>query len=437
MDWESMKRSALKIRGSAASAVKDLVMTEVENKARSATADTSWRPSGSELDDLARASFHRDEYPLIMSILWQRLGSRRWRCVYKGLELLKYLCLHGSSRVVDEARDAINHLQSLESFRYVDVKTRKDEGQNVRNKAKALVELLEDEALLEEEQRKAKAMKSKLGPRDRDGGRGYGSDEYRGGRDEYDRYDDRGGDRGDRDYDDPAGGPPPGGPGLDDILGLSEGAGAVVPAGGAGQVLLIEDDDDFDPRGFAAAGPAAAGPTVTEPDDWTQQVLGDLGGGAPVAALPAPPGMSQPLSGVGAVEQPAEEEAGAGGQAPFAGFAAPSGSLFMQNLATGAVKTGMAEKAASVAASAGPALDDDFVKSAFGGGETANTNGLSSTMSSAAFSMAASAASTAAAASVSSGEAKKDTDDMFGGLVDFKNLMLDKDTRPEPRKTIR
>lgn len=151
-------------------------MTDLENKVRAATADTTWGASSADLADMAQGTYMREDYALIMSIIWQRLGSRRWRCVYKALDVLRYLVLHGSSRVLEEARAAIHGIQGLQHYQYVDSVTRRDEGQNVRVRAVQLVQLLQDEELLDEEREKSKELRAKIG-----GAAGHGPLAGRGG----------------------------------------------------------------------------------------------------------------------------------------------------------------------------------------------------------------------------------------------------------------
>eukprot|EP00188_Purpureofilum_apyrenoidigerum_P002448 Plantae.Rhodophyta-Purpureofilum_apyrenoidigerum.ctg25199.p1 GENE.Plantae.Rhodophyta-Purpureofilum_apyrenoidigerum.ctg25199~~Plantae.Rhodophyta-Purpureofilum_apyrenoidigerum.ctg25199.p1 ORF type:complete len:474 (-),score=81.28 Plantae.Rhodophyta-Purpureofilum_apyrenoidigerum.ctg25199:847-2268(-) len=162
IDWVSLRRSAGKLKARAASNFKDMVMTDIENSVRAATSDTTWGVTGTELDTIARATFNREEYPLVMGIVWERLSAKKWRNVYKTMELLKYLCLHGSQRCLDEAKDALPHIQGLQNFRYVD-STGKDEGRNVRERAKQLTELLNDPDRLAEEKEKVKSLQAKLG----------------------------------------------------------------------------------------------------------------------------------------------------------------------------------------------------------------------------------------------------------------------------------
>lgn len=181
-DWKGLQKSARRMQASTASALKDLVMTDLENKVRAATSDTTWGASGSDLMQIAQGTFNREDYALIMSIVWQRLGSSRWRCVYKALEVLRYLIMHGAARCTEEARAASHHIQTLQHFRYVDPKTHHDHGEGVRMRAKLVCDMLADESVLEEEREKSKDLRAKLqggmgiGPRGRLGG--LSSDDY-------------------------------------------------------------------------------------------------------------------------------------------------------------------------------------------------------------------------------------------------------------------
>lgn len=177
IDWAKLQRQAKKVQASTASALKDLVMTDLENKVRAATADTTWGASGADLMQIAQGTFHREDYTLIMSILWQRLASTRWRCVYKGLELLRYLLMHGSSRVLEDARAAQHHIQTLEHYRSIDPETHKDDGENVRLRAAVVVSMIADPSILDEEREKDKALRAKLGV----GGPSQGSMGHTGG----------------------------------------------------------------------------------------------------------------------------------------------------------------------------------------------------------------------------------------------------------------
>jgi len=327
IDWIGIKRSAGKLKAKAASGFKDMVMTDVENNVRAATSDTSWGATGAELENIARATFNREEYPLVMGIVWERLSARKWRNVYKSLDLLKYLCLHGSQRCYDEAKDALPHIQALQGFRYVD-SAGKDEGRNVRERAKQLAELLGDPELMEEERQKSKALKAKIG-----GGAsaGVSSDDYRygsgpasrsyGEREGYDEYDDpyqntiEGGEGyggyqnnygygEDEEYEQgfdneqPEALPPatsvnP----VDDLLGLGapEGASAVPSSdttfGGASAL----DDDFFDPRA-AGSVPNSRTPASSAQQDVFSGFNDDLISALPPTTSAAAPAKSSNAS---------------------------------------------------------------------------------------------------------------------------------------------
>ncbi|GJD08395.1 Epsin-2 [Galdieria sulphuraria] len=70
--------------------------------------------------------------------------------------------MHGSSRVMDEVQDALYHIRSLQDFRYIDPVTHKDEGANVRIKAKQVIDLVSDERVLQEERQKSKELYLKV-----------------------------------------------------------------------------------------------------------------------------------------------------------------------------------------------------------------------------------------------------------------------------------
>lgn len=86
--------------------------------------------------------------------------ASQWRQIYKALQLLEYLIKHGSERVVDDARSHISMVKMLRNFHYIDDKA-KDQGINVRNRAKEIAELLSDVEKIRSERRKAKTNRNK------------------------------------------------------------------------------------------------------------------------------------------------------------------------------------------------------------------------------------------------------------------------------------
>ncbi|KAK2712017.1 telomere length regulation protein TEL2 homolog [Artemia franciscana] len=172
--------------------------TETEAKVREATNDDPWGPSGSLMTELAQATFTYEQFPEVMQMLWRRMlqeNKSNWRRTYKSLILLCYLVRNGSERVVTSARDHLYDLRSLETFIYVDEQG-KDQGINIRHKAKELMDFIQDDDKLREERKKAKKNKDKYV--------GMSNDNSFGGRIDSWRFASR--DKDDLDLDRPAGG---------------------------------------------------------------------------------------------------------------------------------------------------------------------------------------------------------------------------------------
>ncbi|XP_016323180.1 clathrin interactor 1-like [Sinocyclocheilus anshuiensis] len=137
--------------------------TEIESKVREATNDDPWGPSGQLMGEIARATFMYEHFPEVMNMLWTRMlkdNKKNWRRVYKSLLLLPYLIRNGSERVVTSAREHLYDLRSIESYHYVD-ENGKDQGVNVRQKVKELLEFVQDDDRLREERKKAKKNRDK------------------------------------------------------------------------------------------------------------------------------------------------------------------------------------------------------------------------------------------------------------------------------------
>nr|AZA15239.1 clathrin interactor 1 [Anisakis pegreffii] len=140
--------------------VQGMVMnyTEAEVKVREATNEDPWGPTGPQMAEIAHMTFQYDAFPEIMGMLWKRMlheNKYAWRRVYKSLTLLNYLLKNGSERVVGSARDHIFEMRSLENYKYVDERG-KDQGLNVRHRAKLLIELIQDDEQLRMARKKAK-----------------------------------------------------------------------------------------------------------------------------------------------------------------------------------------------------------------------------------------------------------------------------------------
>ncbi|KAF7663552.1 hypothetical protein LDENG_00207890 [Lucifuga dentata] len=137
--------------------------SEIESKVREATNDDPWGPSGQLMGEIAKSTFMYEQFPEVMNMLWTRMlkdNKKNWRRVYKALLLLAYLIRNGSERVVTSAREHIYDLRSLENYHFND-ENGKDQGINVRQKVKEMVEFIQDDDRLREERKKAKKNKDK------------------------------------------------------------------------------------------------------------------------------------------------------------------------------------------------------------------------------------------------------------------------------------
>ena len=98
-----------------------------------------------------------------MPMIYKRFtekAAEEWRQIYKGLQLLEFLIKNGSERVIDDARSHLTLLKMLRQFHFIDPNG-KDQGLNVRNRAKELAELLSDVDRIRAERKKARATRNK------------------------------------------------------------------------------------------------------------------------------------------------------------------------------------------------------------------------------------------------------------------------------------
>ncbi|KAL3045128.1 hypothetical protein OYC64_013394 [Pagothenia borchgrevinki] len=137
--------------------------SEVESKVREATNDDPWGPSGQMMSEISKATFMYEQFPEVMNMLWARMlrdNKKNWRRVYKSMLLLAHLIRNGSERVVTSTREHLYDLRSLESYHFVD-ENGKDQGVNVRQKVKEVIDFVQDDERLREERKKSKKNKDK------------------------------------------------------------------------------------------------------------------------------------------------------------------------------------------------------------------------------------------------------------------------------------
>ncbi|XP_034456722.1 epsin-1 isoform X2 [Hippoglossus hippoglossus] len=133
--------------------LKNLVQnySEAEVKVREATSNDPWGPSSSQMADLSDLTYNVVACNEIMTMLWKRLNDdKNWRHIHKSLTLLEYLLKTGDDRVLLKMKDSIYIVKALTEYRFVE-KDGKDQGGNVREKAKVVLVLMEDDEKLKEE----------------------------------------------------------------------------------------------------------------------------------------------------------------------------------------------------------------------------------------------------------------------------------------------
>ncbi|RYC65857.1 hypothetical protein CHU98_g357 [Xylaria longipes] len=137
--------------------------TEMEAKVREATNNEPWGASSTLMQEIANGTFNYQTLNEIMPMIYRRFTEKtaeEWRQIYKSLQLLEFLIKHGSERVIDDARGHITLLKMLRQFHYIDPNG-KDQGINVRNRAKELADLLGDVERIRAERKKARTNKAK------------------------------------------------------------------------------------------------------------------------------------------------------------------------------------------------------------------------------------------------------------------------------------
>jgi len=133
--------------------------SDAQVKVREATSNDPWGPSSTLMSEIADLTYNVVAFTEIMQMIWKRLNDngRNWRHVYKALVLLEYLIKTGTEKVAQQCRENIFAIQTLKDFQHFDES--KDQGMNVREKAKQLVLLLKDDERLRNE--RARALKAK------------------------------------------------------------------------------------------------------------------------------------------------------------------------------------------------------------------------------------------------------------------------------------
>ncbi|KIW19020.1 hypothetical protein PV08_03310 [Exophiala spinifera] len=171
MDFESLKSQVSNLTlydlKAGVRKVQNAVMnlTEMEAKVREATNGDPWGASATLMQEIAQGTQNYQQLNEIMPMIYKRFTDKtaeEWRQIYKALQLLEYLCKHGSERVIDDARSHLSLLRMLRQFHYID-QNGKDQGINVRNRSAELVKMLGDVDTIRQERKKARANRNKYG----------------------------------------------------------------------------------------------------------------------------------------------------------------------------------------------------------------------------------------------------------------------------------
>ncbi|TVY44937.1 ENTH domain-containing protein [Lachnellula subtilissima] len=137
--------------------------TEMEAKVREATNNEPWGASSSLMQEIASGTYNYQLLNEIMPMIYKRFtekAAEEWRQIYKALQLLEFLIKNGSERVIDDARSHLTLLKMLRQFHFIDANG-KDQGLNVRNRAKELAELLSDVERIRSERKKSRSTRNK------------------------------------------------------------------------------------------------------------------------------------------------------------------------------------------------------------------------------------------------------------------------------------
>ncbi|CAB1350251.1 unnamed protein product, partial [Coregonus sp. 'balchen'] len=158
--------------------VKNMVnqYSEAEIKVREATSNDPWGPPSSLMSEIADLTFNVVAFTEVMGMIWKRLNDsgKNWRHVYKALTLLDYLIKTGSERVAQQCRENVYTIQTLRDFQFTD-RDGRDQGVNVREKAKQMVALMRDEERLKQERTLALKTKERMAAAAAGSGMGSGS----------------------------------------------------------------------------------------------------------------------------------------------------------------------------------------------------------------------------------------------------------------------
>jgi epsin len=141
-----------------------LNVSEMESKVKEATNGEAWGPSGTQYHEIAMATGSQEDRAIIIQALIRRFGESpdNWRKCYKALMVWEYCLKNGARRFVEDACDHDFEIRKCLNFAFIEADTGRDQGLNVRNRAKIISELMKDKARLDAERDKAKQTRERF-----------------------------------------------------------------------------------------------------------------------------------------------------------------------------------------------------------------------------------------------------------------------------------
>jgi epsin len=111
-------------------------VSEPERLVKDATNLEKWGPSGTQMREIAEATFIDSDLPVLIAALFKRLSEpgKYWRHVYKSLLVMDYILKNGSEEVIHQCRERLIEIQTLTQFQHIDEEDGKDAGLNVRER---------------------------------------------------------------------------------------------------------------------------------------------------------------------------------------------------------------------------------------------------------------------------------------------------------------
>eukprot|EP00929_Paragymnodinium_shiwhaense_P019296 TRINITY_DN13217_c0_g1_i1.p1 TRINITY_DN13217_c0_g1~~TRINITY_DN13217_c0_g1_i1.p1 ORF type:complete len:545 (-),score=167.58 TRINITY_DN13217_c0_g1_i1:502-2136(-) len=156
-----LKHEAVKLKREAKKIAE--LETPLEANIREALSDKHYGCANSVLYELAEAANSYHERRKIMNKVWEKLQSTpdRWCRILKTLTCLDFLLKNGPDSILGEVQSEQNIIRRLQNFQFSD--EGKDRGPPVREKAKAIMDLLGDGKALKAAREQAKEHRSKMG----------------------------------------------------------------------------------------------------------------------------------------------------------------------------------------------------------------------------------------------------------------------------------